>query len=79
MLLRQKTVIFSLDIKFSVFAAVSSLLIYYALAFFSAPFFPNCMPFLGLQGLQSVARTLLPFKISLILLASVNNVKKQDF
>ena len=76
--LRWKTVIFSLDDrKFSVFAAVCSLLIYYAFAFLCP--FPNFMPFVGLQGPQSVAGTMLPFKISLILLASINNMKKQDF
>lgn len=76
MVLRQKTVILSLDTKFSV---VSSLLIYYALALFSVLFLLNYMPFVGLQGLQSIAGTLLPFEISLILLASLNDVKKQAF
>lgn len=55
--IKAKTAIFSLDIKFSV---VSSLLIYYALAFFSVLSLLNYMPFVGLHGLQIVTRDSAP-------------------
>lgn len=74
MILRQNTVIFSLDIKFSVFTTMSSLLIYYT-SIFQCPFLSKLHALRGPSVTAGIAEILVIFKICLNFLP----VKKQDF